>query len=675
MFRERRHRGRSFSENSLLRSAIGGIVGALVISLAASLSAAAHLERLSHGNPGLVVDLGVGLWAWPMPIDWDGDGDLDLLVACPDKPYNGAYLFENPAGPGVKFPVFKPGRRLGPAAPDMTLSTVHGRPRLMAGREEVPGFRQGDWATRRPWFPTTTAIPIVHPRDHFWRWIDFDGDGATDLVAGHGDWTEFGWFDRNEWWKGYAPDGSWKAAPLHARLLWLRNTGTDDAPQLAPPQPILAAGRPVDVAGRPGQMFADFDGDGDLDLLCGEFLDGFTYFENTGTRSEPRYAAGRRLTARGLPITVELEMPAPHAVDWDGDGDADVIVGDEDGRVALIENTGGVVDGLPQFSPPRYFQQEADEIKFGALVTPHGIDWDGDGDIDLIAGNTAGYVGFIENLSGPGVARPKFAAPRRLSVNGETIRIMAGPNGSIQGPIEAKWGYTTLSVADWDGDGLPDIVANSIWGRVIWFRNLGPRTAPQLARAEAVEVDWPGSPPRPAWNWWQPGPRELITQWRTTPVAVDWNRDGLMDLVMLDAEGYLAFWERERRNGRLFLRPPRRAFCDEAGAPLRLNAGAGGKSGRRKLCVVDWDGDGQLDLLVNSRNADFLRQISARDGQWRFKNEGPLVPDNIEGHDVSPTVVDWNADGVPDFVGGGEDGHLYFLANPRSRPGVRKELP
>jgi hypothetical protein len=106
-------------------------------------------------------------------------------------------------------------------------------------------------------------------------------------------------------------------------------------------------------------------------------------------------------------------------------------------------------------------------------------------------------------------------------------------------------------------------------------------------------------------------------------------------------------------------------LCDEKGAPLRLNLGAGGKSGRRKLCVVDWDGDGRLDILLNSKNADFLRQVSSSEGTWRFRNEGPLAPDNIEAHDVSPTTVDWDGNGVPDFVGGGEDGHLYFLANPR----------
>jgi hypothetical protein len=39
---------------------------------------------------------------------------------------------------------------------------------------------------------------------------------------------------------------------------------------------------------------------------------------------------------------------------------------------------------------------------------------------------------------------------------------------------------------------------------------------------------------------------------------------------------------------------------------------------------------------------------------------------NIEGHDVSPAVVDFDGNGIPDFLGGAEDGCFYFLANPRA---------
>src|SRR5262249_30227714 len=151
-----------------------------------------------------------------------------------------------------------------------------------------------------------------------------------------------------------------------------------------------------------------------------------------------------------------------------------LIVGQEDGRVALVENTGELSDArVPAFLPPRFFQQQADELKCGALATPVGCDWDGDGDVDVVSGNTAGYLEWFENLSGAGVEKPRWAAPRRLEAGGREFRVMAGPNGSIQGPAEAKWGYTTVSVADWDGDGLLDVVFNSILGRVAWLRNVG----------------------------------------------------------------------------------------------------------------------------------------------------------------------------------------------------------
>jgi len=361
-------------------------------------------------------------------------------------------------------------------------------------------------------------------------------------------------------------------------------------------------------------------------------------------------------------------MIVPIAFDWDRDGDFDLLVGDEDGRVALVENTGRFTDDrTPIFETPRYFRQQADTLKCGALATPVGFDWDGDGDMDILSGNTAGYIEFFENLSGPNVAQPKWNAPQRLIADGKTFRIMAGPNGSVQGPAEAKWGYTTFNVADWDQDGVPDIVLNSIWGKVQWLRNVGTRTEPKLAAARPIEVEWHGAPSKPEWTWWQPQGKELATQWRTTPVVYDFNQDGLFDLAMLDQEGYLALFEQTKAGGELKLKPQRRAFVDEQGQPLRLNARPAGGSGRRKLCVTDWDGDGQFDFLLNSANADFLRQIGQRDGQWIFKNAGTLAPTNIEGHDVSPATVDFDGDRIPDFLGGAEDGRFYFLRNPRAK--------
>lgn len=630
---------------------------ALACLLALAPLQAQEVVRVRYNNPGLTVDLGTGLWSWPLPMDWDGDGDLDLVVTSGGKPAAATYFFENP-GDGGAMPVFKPGKKISDYRPHAQIS--------LDGTVMSPGASFPDFAKSgfdRP-VPVGVTLSDIYPRERktrasHWKFVDHDGDGDRDLVVGVGDWQDYGWDD------AYNHEGEWTNGPLHGPIFLLENSGTDAEPVFADHQQLLAKdGNPINVYGWPSPNFADFDGDGDLDLLCGEFLDGFTYFENSGSRTAPVYETGRRLLHNGEPVKMDLQMITPTAIDWDGDGDPDLIVGDEDGRVAFVENLGDW-----NFAQPRYFQQEAEYVKFGALVTPVSFDWDGDGDEDLLAGNTAGYIGFIENLDGGDP--PQWAAPRLLAVDGETIRIQAGENGSIQGPAEAKWGYTTLSVADWDGDELADLVVNSIWGKVVWYRNIGSSTEPELAAGQPVITDLPSKPP---WTWWSPGPREFVTHWRTTPLAVDWNEDGRMDLITLDESGYLALFERVETGGQLSLRPGKRVFrsngpswFDSKGAHLdtnpgliRMNARPAGRSGRRKLALADWDGDGKLDLLANSTSVDWFRNL----GDNRFEYEGALTTQELAGHTTSPTTVDWNGDGVRDLLIGAEDGYLYYLENP-----------
>ena len=629
---------------------------ALAFVLLAPLTDAAEPQRLQYNHPNLVADLGVGLWAWPLPMDYDDDGDLDLVVSCADKPYNGLYFFENPGG--GTFPVFKPAVRIDRGMTNVQVSYVNGQPRVLGPGVEYVGFRENRFEKAAK-LSARAKIQEGKLRANQWKYCDYDGDGRLDLVVGIGDWTDYGWDN------AFNAQGQWTRGPLHGYVYWLRNTGSDEKPEYAEPVKVTAEGKPVDVYGMPSPNFADFDGDGDLDLLCGEFVDRFTYFQNIGTRTEPKYARGRFLTHNGTVLTMDLCMIVPVAIDWDSDGDADLVVGEEDGRVSLLENTGRTTNGVPEFLPQRQFRQEAKYVKFGALVTPVSCDWDHDGDEDLICGNTAGYIGFIENLDGGDP--PRWAVPQYLKAGGEIIRLLAGPNGSIQGPCEAKWGYTTLSVADWNHDGLNDLVVNSIWGEVLWYRNIGTAQKARLAAAQRVEVQWPGQPPKPAWNWWEPKGKQLVTQWRTTPLATDLTGDGLTDLVMLDHEGYLALFERARPGTDTVLLAPRRIFLDKAsGAPLRLNSRAAGRSGRRKFCLTDWDGDGRLDLMVNSVNTNLLRNEAEEEGQYVFSDTGEVTPRRLAGHTTSPTIVDWNRDRIPDLLIGAEDGFLYYLKNPRS---------
>jgi hypothetical protein len=280
-------------------------------------------------------------------------------------------------------------------------------------------------------------------------------------------------------------------------------------------------------------------------------------------------------------------------------------------------------------------------------------------------------------------SRLRWAAPRYLSAGGKLIREQAGPNGSVQGPAEAKWGYSILSVGDWDHDGLPDLVTNGIWGKVVWYRNIGTRSSPRLAAGQPVEVAPGTHSPKPAWNWWNPQGREFVTQWRTTPQVLDWNEDGLNDLVMSDHEGFLALFERRRaKDGSLELKAGQRVFWSEGasvfnsnGIPqnkdsglLQLNNGTVGRGGRRTFCVVDWDGDGIKDFLFNSApNVNFFRGLGQRpDGCWAFRDMGPVSKHVLAGHATKPTTVDWDRDGVPELLIGAEDGFFYSLRNPRA---------
>jgi hypothetical protein len=152
----------------------------------------------------------------------------------------------------------------------------------------------------------------------------------------------------------------------------------------------------------------DWDDDGDLDLLLGDYYGGRLYLrKNEGNAKEPSFArTNDPVVAGGEPVVIENGLAAPRIVDWDGNGLFDILCGGAKGGVYLFKNVG-------QQSAPRFASAESliepvkDATKSyvkrvpakNGLPTLPGssyhiepIDFDSDGDLDLLVGGQSSWL-------------------------------------------------------------------------------------------------------------------------------------------------------------------------------------------------------------------------------------------------------------------------------------------
>lgn len=138
-------------------------------------------------------------------------------------------------------------------------------------------------------------------------------------------------------------------------------------------------------------LFADFDCDDDLDALVGDWNGKIHFFVNSGSADLHQFdytgeVSGIDLNGRASPVFA----------DWDGDGDDDLIIGDKNGKVHVWINPESCspVDRFNLSTDDAF-----PELDFGSNIILSTFDLDSDGDDDLILGNEAGELFFILHRS------------------------------------------------------------------------------------------------------------------------------------------------------------------------------------------------------------------------------------------------------------------------------------
>lgn len=155
------------------------------------------------------------------------------------------------------------------------------------------------------------------------------------------------------------------------------------------------AEKPIAVTGTASTVQpADWDGDGDYDLIIGDISGNLYLVPNEGSATAYAFGKEQRLRAGGRTLTVQGKA-GPCAADWDGDGDLDLLVGMEDGSVVLCQNTGSAQ--TPKLTAPKelvapglsvpYRTDPPLEVCRGKRAKICVADWNGDGRPDLLLGD------------------------------------------------------------------------------------------------------------------------------------------------------------------------------------------------------------------------------------------------------------------------------------------------
>ena len=610
-------------------------------------------DAFRYNRPDGFDPLGIGMTNdQPTVVDWDGDGVDDLLQRniyshSYGEPYWGLFYWRN-LGTNEKprydryIRVRADGEVLQEKYATYQLFDWNGDGRLdvVAGTEDAERrpllkvyLQVGERDTAR--LPVLTEGPSVPVEGggRLWygmRLLDWNLDGVVEL---------FTLRSKVQYFPAPVVNYTWYRHPNAA--------AAEETPSFGSGEPLGLAGSSV-YSERPND-FVDWDGDGDLDLigLTGDLAGNpprpsMVVWRNTGSKAAPRFDEPASRVWNDYPGT----LPLPTVV-----AKARLLLTPFMGswlRRFSVERT----DGGTHLRDDGLLLVRGQAVSSGGYNSTEVADWDADGDLDFICGNEKGFLHLIENISADG--RTMFASPRLLRLaDGKAMHVARWMFIDDHDP-EWNLGQSKPTYVDWDLDGDHDLLVGNNANRVAYFENVGSRSAPRFERMQKLTY----------------GEGEEHFSFRKRPAVVDWDGDGLPDLVEADhgvrekidpnGRDTISLFRREQSaDGALKLGMPEGFHLDD-GAPLQIPIPY-----RHGFEVADWDGDGDFDIFTNER---FLLYVYRNVGS----NEKPAFaarevlraygePIEIGHHETSVEIIDWDGDGVRDLIAGGESGWVYFF--------------
>ena len=280
---------------------------------------------------------------------------------------------------------------------------------------------------------------------------------------------------------------------------------------------------------------------------------------------------------------------------------------------------------------------------------------------DILVGSIEGYIFWYKTLS----TNPlRFAPPERVRYGTTEIRRLATPYpaggqhwGGSQSPYDGDTGgYSNPVLADWNGNGLLDLIVCDMISLYEWYPNWGTKTTPELGPPQRLCLT-DGSP--------------LIGPWRQQPGIGHLTSSDLPDIVTQDLDLDVALYRRAGRDDLSCLLPGEKLRYED-GSTIKTHgiytpAGGDGR-GRTKFNVVDWDGDGS----GHSTAAPTAAATSCSPRTWERRHSrcsGSLIilvfdadgsPLEFWRHGVHMAPVDWEDDGNLGLIAGADHGHVWY---------------